>query len=85
LSFQAQAAQTGEKYSVILEDVNDKQVGTPVYLANAGGDPVVGSWKSYQIPPATLGASGKAIGGIVIEDEAGTAQATVYLDEIVLK
>ncbi|RIK52704.1 MAG: hypothetical protein DCC57_09530 [Chloroflexi bacterium] len=84
LRFAARATQSGQRYAVILYDLNNTRIGTPVWLANHGGDPTPTGWKLYQIPLTAFGAAGLGIGGVVIQDGSGTAQPALFIDDIAL-
>ena len=84
LFFVARAAQANQRYAVNLLDVHGNKYASPLRLANYGGNPVVGSWKTYKIPLSALGAVGKLIAGFDIQEWAGKSQQTLYVDTIKL-
>jgi hypothetical protein len=84
-TFSAQASTAGQSYIVALVDTTGNFIQALLPLTAYGGDPVVGAWKTYNIPLTDLGANGKQIGGIVIQDGLGKAQPIVYLDDIAFK
>src|SRR5438477_343071 len=75
---------TNQRYAVYLLDVKGNKYASPLPLAKYGGDPVVGSWKTYKIPLSALGAVGKPIAGFDIQEWAGKSQQTLYVDSIKL-
>ncbi len=82
LRFVLRATQTDQRLRVSLRGSSDEQIAAPVQLAEVGGIPPANSWKIYNIPLAELGGAGKSISGIVIQDGEGTAQPTVYVDDV---
>ncbi len=84
LTFALRATRSGQSVSVVLQDVNDTPLGGALKLSAYGGDPVAGAWKSYSLSLSALGAAGKGIGGVIIQDESGTNQPPLYVDEIKL-
>ncbi len=82
LRFAAISTRSGQRFQVFLYDGSMQPLGY-VALANAGGDPAPGAWKVYTIPLADLGAAGRQIGGVGLQEiDAGTGM--LYLDEIAL-
>ncbi|HYT43844.1 MAG TPA: hypothetical protein VEP90_16005, partial [Methylomirabilota bacterium] len=81
LHFAARASQTGQRYNVRLYDTNNRALPS-VPLTNYGGDPINTAWKIYNIPLSALSGSGELIKGIVIQEDKGTAQPVVYIDDI---
>lgn len=82
LRFAMRASQTGQSYAVALWDANDKQIATPLQLANYGGDPTPGRWTFYRIPIRDLDSSGQPIKDIEIIDGLGKPQPVVYIDDL---
>ncbi len=82
LSFALRATRGGQNVSVVLQDVNDNPLGPSLKLASYGGDPIAGVWKTYSLSLSALGAAGKGIGGVIIQDESGSSQPALYVDEI---
>ncbi|HZQ39047.1 MAG TPA: hypothetical protein VFD32_24185 [Dehalococcoidia bacterium] len=82
LSFALRATRSGQKVSVVLQDVDDNPIGSALKLASYGGDPLAGAWKMYSLSLNALGAAGKGIGGVIIQDESGSSQPALYVDEI---
>ena len=85
LTFAAQASSKDQKYAVRLMDAQNNQLGPELMLAAYGGDPVAGAWKVYTILLSALGAAGKSVGGIIIQDETGKSQPGLYVDELGFK
>lgn len=83
LSVALRASQAGQKYAVILRDVNGINLAQ-VPLSNYG-DPSATAWKVYDIPLATLNAAGKKIYDVVIHEISGAAQPALYIDDLQLK
>jgi len=81
LRFAAQVSGAGQRYAVALVDTNNKLLSNPFFLANFG-DITVGAWKYYRVPLAELGATGKQIKGIIIEDGLGKPQAPLFVDDL---
>lgn len=81
LRFAAQVSEAGQRYAVALVDTNNKLLATPFFLATFG-DISVGGWKYYRVPLAELGATGKAIKGIIIEDGLGKPQPPLFIDDL---
>ncbi len=82
LVFAARATQAGQRYGVVLEDVNNRHIGVELLLANYGGDPQPGGWTLYRIPLVAIGAADCEVGGVVIQDEAGVVEPVLYVDAI---
>jgi hypothetical protein len=85
LHFSLQASQPGQSYGIYLEDATGKSLQYALGLTNYGGDPIVGAWKTFDIPLTSLNASNKTISGIVIHEWTGKAQPAVYIDQIELR
>ena len=65
--------------AIRLVNSSGASTGT-VYLANYGGDPVVGSYTIYNIPLTALNAANMQIIAIHIRNMSGTAQPMVFID-----
>jgi len=83
LRFAAKAGQNGQRFQAFLYDASMQPLGY-VWLANAGGDPVTDAWKLYTVPLAHLGAAGRQIKGVGIQEIDAGAGQPFYLDEISL-
>ncbi len=81
LQFAARGSAAGQRFRVALVDSSYQKL-TSVALEDHGGDPVAGSWKLYSIPLSALGATGKQISGIQIQDRNGAPQPVLYIDAI---
>jgi hypothetical protein len=84
LRFAARASAAGQRYAVYLHDGANQRLSSPRQLVNFGGEPRPDGWTVYQIPLAELGASGKGISGIIIQDATGGAQPVLYVDDVSL-
>lgn len=83
LRFAARASKSGQRFQVFLYDSAMQPTGY-VWLANAGGDPPAGAWKTYTIPLTMLGAAGKQIGGIGIQSLDAITGQPLRVDEVIL-
>ncbi len=81
LRFAARATQAGQRYGVELRDESGGRLKS-VLIDAYGGAPPASAWKVYQIPVTDLGAAGRAIGGVVIQERNGSAQPALYVDSI---
>jgi autotransporter family porin len=81
LQFSLYTTQPNQKYAVALYDENYRQLTSAINLDSYSA-PSVNAWKSYSIPLADLGAAGKKINGIVIQETSGHAQPVVYIDSL---
>jgi hypothetical protein len=77
-----QAGEPNTEYSIRIMDNTDSQIGEKVYLSENGGDPEVGVWKTYSISLSDFGVINRAVGGIIIQDESGLGDRTLYIDDI---
>ena len=68
----ARASQPGQRYSVVLYDTANARIGAPLPLTNYGSDPVVG-------------ATGKSVCGIIIQDESNKARPGLFVDDLSFK
>ncbi len=82
LHFAAQGGQANSHYAIQIIGTNGMGLSPYLLLADYGGDPVPGQWKVYNIPLAALGAAGKQIEGITIQNSSGNSQQGLYLDDI---
>ena len=82
LHLAAQAGQANSHYAIQIIGTNGMGLSPYLLLADYGGDPVPGQWKVYNIPLAALGAAGKQIEGITIQNSSGNSQQVLYLDDI---
>lgn len=82
LNFSLRAAYPNESYSVSILNVNAERIGEKVYLSNLGGNPQVGTWRTYSVTLSEFGIIEESIGGVLIQDESGIAGNTVYIDDI---
>lgn len=80
--FAARAGANGGHFSIAATDVNDNEYASPVPLATLGGDPVSTGWSVYNVPLASLGAGTSSVYSLVFQDQQGSAEPAVYLDEI---
>lgn len=84
LKFSMQSSGSGDIISVMAYGSNDGPLGGQVMLQNYGGNPVVGGYKTYDIPLADLGAKNVVMNGFHIQEQTGGARSTLYLDDISL-
>jgi hypothetical protein len=73
--------QAGQENVIRLYD----EFGNPLAerpLSAFGGAPPVGAWTLYTIPLSELGATNRPITGLAIQNPFGTAQPTLYIDEV---
>ncbi len=81
LHFSAKAGKPGQKFAAIIYDANNSPAGNSLPLTNYGGDPGADNWQDYQIPLSDLGATGKTIKGVALQD-IGPVQDTLYLNDL---
>lgn len=84
LRFSIQSSGAGDFISVMAYGSNDGPLGGQMLLQNYGGDPVAGSYKTYDIPLIDLGAKDVVMNGFHIQEQTGGARPTLYLDDISL-
>ena len=77
-------SQTNQRLTVAVYGENGQVAGWPRDLGDFGGLPVAYQWKWYTVPLSQLGAAGRGITGIVIQDGNGWAQPTAQIDELKL-
>lgn len=84
LSFAARASVAGQRIAVWLVDAEGGLVGNAVTLTNYGGDPDPGVWRYYNVPldADNLAANGRAISGIIIQDDTNATQPAMFLDSV---
>lgn len=82
ITFALKASRNNQKYALYLRDLNGNALSQPVSLDTYGGQPVSSRWKTYSIPLANLGAENATIGHVVLHEWSGSAQPSVYLDQI---
>ncbi len=82
--FAFMGSQTNQRLTVAVYGENGQVAGWPRDLGDFGGLPVAYQWKWYTVPLSQLGAAGRGITGIVIQDGNGWAQPTVQIDELKL-
>lgn len=82
LQFSLQATDANTKLKLLVYDGNNQLVSNNLPLANYGGDPVAGSWKTYTIPVKDFATP--QVKGFALQDITGQNQSTVYLDEMSL-
>lgn len=82
VTFAINATASDEKFSVAAMDTNGHTLSGVILLKDVGGAPTVGSWKVYSIPLNTLHAANITISGLIIQDQSGNSQPTIYVDEI---
>ena len=82
LQFAVQAGAANEHYVVQLVDTNGKGLSTYLPLANYGGNPVPGRWKTYTIPLSDLKANGRQIEAIQMQNYSSNTHQVLYLDDI---
>ena len=72
----------GQRYRLALSGGGSagKQLDIKPYIA--GGSVAAGEWRLVDVPIADLGLAGTAIDRISLQDMAGAAQATAYLDDL---
>jgi len=77
---------SGQLTDVALYDANLKQIPSPkpVNQYIQGGSIAAGQWRLVRIPLADLGGANRVISGILVQDLAGRAQPTIYLDDLQL-
>lgn len=77
---------SGQLTDVALYDASLKQIPSPkpVNKYIQGGSIAAGQWRLVRIPLADLGGANRVISGILIQDLAGHAQPTIYLDDLQL-
>ncbi len=81
LTVSIEASQANESASIALVDSSYTVIAT-LPLANYGGNPPQGSYRTYTIPLADLGATNKTITGIQITDQTSGSQPVMYVDNI---
>lgn len=84
LQFALWASRANQRLSVSVYGDNAQQVGFTQLLSQVGGDPPAAQWKAYSIPLSSLGAAGKRITGVVLQDATGGGQPSIAVDEIKL-
>jgi hypothetical protein len=84
LQFAFMGSQTNQRLTVAVYAENGQVAGWARDLGDFGGLPVAYQWKWYTIPLSQLGAAGRSIGGILIQDGNGWPQPTVQIDELKL-
>ncbi len=84
IQFAVKATQDNEPFAIYLRDSNYNNLSSPVALSNYGGYPVSTGWTVYTIPLADLNATNVSLGSIVFHNWSGTAQPTIYIDDIQL-
>lgn len=82
LNFTGKATQTGQKYALVLFDINNQPISSPKPLDNFGAGLSPNNWTFYSIPLTSLNAQNKLIKGIGILSLLPNAQPTLYLDSI---
>jgi endoglucanase len=85
LSFSVRGSEAGQKYSLVLRDENNVNIGNPLPLGTIGGDPLATLWRSYNVSLSTLSAENKTVSGIVIQDASGHAQPALYVDNMMFR
>lgn len=83
LQFSFRPSQQNQKFSVILFDDYHRMLSQPIPL-DKYGVANAGTYKNYAIPLADLGAKGKKVSGIVLQEANGNAQPVVYIDALSL-
>jgi hypothetical protein len=73
---------TGQAWNCYFMTTGALSPGTVVSVLNYGPAPVAGQWGVYNIPLADLGVSGASIANFTIQDEAGVATNTWYIDNV---
>ena len=83
VQFKVKALASNQKFSVALRAVNNASIGQTVYFTQIGGNPTVGTWKTYTVPLTTFLKNIKTpIGGFIIQDESGATKQTFIVDDI---
>ncbi|HYR08986.1 MAG TPA: hypothetical protein VEQ60_14490, partial [Longimicrobium sp.] len=77
-------ASGGQQLAVYLGDTGGwlQTVQADPYIA--GGSVVAGAWRKVSIPLSALGVTSNSITDVVIQEDAGGAQSTLYIDSIEL-
>ncbi len=78
----AGAGASGQNLQVFLYDNTGAKLTVKSLAPYVSGGITAGTWKVATIPLADLGASGKLIGGIVIQDASAATGASVNIDSI---
>ncbi len=81
LRFAARAGAGDRHYQVFLYDTAMQPTGY-MWLANAGGDPRTDAWMVYTIPLTALGAAGRLIQGIGVQEIDTGSGTALFLDDI---
>jgi peptidoglycan/xylan/chitin deacetylase (PgdA/CDA1 family) len=82
LTFAIQSTQEGDTLSVLAYDADNEVLGPQLMLADYGGNPVVGSYKVYQIPLEDLNAVDIQLHGFHIQDQTGDTRPVMYIDQV---
>ena len=72
----------GQNLIVQLGDTGGWQTMVSVNSYIAGGSVAAGTWRKVSMPLTALGATSNALTDLVISDNSGGAQPTVYIDQI---
>lgn len=78
----AGAGGSGQNLQLFLYDSSGNKLTVRPLAPYINGGIVSGVWKTVTIPLSDLGASGKTIGGLVVQDVSGGSGASVNLDSI---
>lgn len=84
LSFALRSTLPGDELAVNIYDERNTMISQRAYLADYGGNPTTGGYKTYQIPLVDLGAGSRLIKGFSILNMTGQARPAVYVDSVKL-
>lgn len=84
ISFALKSTQANQKIVLTMKDPNDNDMSAPVDVSMYGGHPSSSGYKVYTIPLTALYADSTLISGMVLQDNTGSAQPKMYIDEIKL-
>jgi autotransporter family porin len=82
LVFALRASRDGQPVRVSVHGEHRRRVGRSASLAELGGEPPAGTWTWYRVPLSTLGAAGRRITGVVLQDAGGAAQPPILIDDL---
>lgn len=84
LSFAIKGSQANQNFAIQASNSSGTETGPELNLADYGGNPVAGSYKTYNIPVSSLVPTNGRIYGFIIKNKTGVAQPKILVDEIKL-
>ena len=85
IRFSVRGTQANQRYEVYVDRTpRGAPITEPVSLADYGGVPPVGTWRTYEIPMRDVNPGFETIRDIVIHDDIETNQPMFYVDRIEL-